>query len=357
MRALPTPSSSTATATSSTATSASRSRRPTRKRQIAAKIATAINSVSWIPPGLSPLTPTRKVGGLDATATVSAADNTVVDVDGPTVTIDLGTSKLLSTLQDNKAYEIGTDQSGAALSDGKKLEVPKGVTLMFDAGAVVKLRGANVDVGSSAQNIDRSLGSVQVLGVPGESVYFTSYWNAAPRHDHRHQPVGPGGGGRRLGRTRLPQQLRLPGTGHRSQPAGSRTTRHLPRLRQPCRHQLRRRQGDRQRRAERLRPDRHDRGPPHRLLQHDHAQRRRRHVGRPRTASKNRRSTIGSARRSTRTTTAASGPTSTATRAKQQHQRPVPARRHQCRAVARESRACPPASTTSTSSWRFPRTS
>ena len=141
---------------------------------IAASIAAAINSVSWIPPGLSPLTPSRKIGGLYARATVSGS---VVDVDGPTVTIDLGTSKLLSTMQDNKAYEIGTDQSGAALSDGKKLEVPKGVTLIFDAGAVVKLHGANVDVGSSAQNIDRSLGSVQVLGVPDESVYFTSYFN------------------------------------------------------------------------------------------------------------------------------------------------------------------------------------
>ncbi len=123
------------------------------------------------------MTPTRKVGGLYARATVSTADNTVVNVDGPTVTINLGTSKLLSTLQDNKAYEIGTDQSGAALSDGKKLEVPKGVTLMFDAGAVVKLHGANIDVGSSAVTIDRSMGSVQVLGVPGESVYFTSYLN------------------------------------------------------------------------------------------------------------------------------------------------------------------------------------
>ena len=57
------------------------------------------------------------------------------------------------------------------------MDVPKGVTVMIDAGAVFKLRGANIDVGSSTQNIDRSLGAVQVLGTPSNSVYFTSYLN------------------------------------------------------------------------------------------------------------------------------------------------------------------------------------
>ncbi len=144
---------------------------------IAQKIAAAINSVSWIPAGLSPLTPARKLGGLDATANYTPGSN-IIDVDGPNVTIDLGTSKLLSTLQDNLAYEIGTDASGKALADGSSLNVPKGVTIIFDAGVVVKLSGANIYVGSSGLGVDHSLGSVQVLGVPNENVYFTSYWDA-----------------------------------------------------------------------------------------------------------------------------------------------------------------------------------
>ena len=57
------------------------------------------------------------------------------------------------------------------------MDVPKGVTVMIDAGAVFKLRGANIDVGSSTQNINRSLGAIQVLGTPTNSVYFTSYLN------------------------------------------------------------------------------------------------------------------------------------------------------------------------------------
>ena len=98
------------------------------------------------------------------------------------MTINLGTGNLKSTLQDNMAYEIGTDTSGKALADGSLLDVPKGVTVIFDAGAVVKLRNANIYVGSSSQNVDHSLGSVQVLGIPDESVYFTSYWDAHVGH-------------------------------------------------------------------------------------------------------------------------------------------------------------------------------
>ena len=80
-----------------------------------------------------------------------------MSVNGTTVTIDLGTSNLKSTLQDDQAYEIGTNPLGVTLSDGKTMDVPKGVAVMIDAGAVFKLRGANIDVGSSTQNVDRSL--------------------------------------------------------------------------------------------------------------------------------------------------------------------------------------------------------
>ena len=144
---------------------------------VAAAIANAINSVSWIPPGLGQTTTSRKYGGLDANATVTGANLDVVSVNGTTVTINLGSSSLKSTLQDDQAYEIGTNPLGATLSDGKSMDVPKGVTVMIDAGAVFKLRGANIDVGSSTQNIDRSLGAIQVLGTPSNTVYFTSYLN------------------------------------------------------------------------------------------------------------------------------------------------------------------------------------
>lgn len=104
-----------------------------------------------------------------------------------------GADGSLVTIEDNLSYNIGFDNLGNALSDGSKFEVPRGVTVMIDAGAIVKLRGANIDVGSSAQGIDRSSGALQVLGVPtGQfnsstdltlkddigAVYFTSYYTA-----------------------------------------------------------------------------------------------------------------------------------------------------------------------------------
>lgn len=97
----------------------------------------------------------------------------------------------LATINDNLSYNVGFDNLGNALSDDSKFEVPRGVTVMIDAGAIIKLRGANIDVGSSAQGIDRSSGALQVLGVPtGQlnssndpalkddvgAVYFTSYY-------------------------------------------------------------------------------------------------------------------------------------------------------------------------------------
>jgi len=82
-----------------------------------------------------------------------------------------------ATLQDNLAYEIGYGLFGQPLVDGARLEVPQGVTLVIDAGAVFKLNQANIDVGSSAENVDRSRGALQVLGTPEHSVYFTSYFD------------------------------------------------------------------------------------------------------------------------------------------------------------------------------------
>ncbi len=95
----------------------------------------------------------------------------------------------LSTVTDNLSYNIGFDSLGNALSDGSTFQIPKGVTVMVDAGAIIKLRGANIDVGSLAQGIDHSGGALQVLGTPSTTkntagddigtVYFTSYYNTS----------------------------------------------------------------------------------------------------------------------------------------------------------------------------------
>lgn len=77
---------------------------------------------------------------------------------------------------DIKAYEIGKNPNNSAnLTDGAKFDVPKGVSVVIDAGVVIKMNGANIMVGSSDQNIDRSGGSIQLLGTPVHSVRITSY--------------------------------------------------------------------------------------------------------------------------------------------------------------------------------------
>lgn len=95
-----------------------------------------------------------------------------------------------TTLGDNFAYEIGFGSSGgpATLADGSTMSVPHGVTAMIDAGAVFKLRRARIGVGSSSASIDRSGGSLQILGTPQESVYFTSWHDESIGRD-AHPPT------------------------------------------------------------------------------------------------------------------------------------------------------------------------
>jgi len=83
----------------------------------------------------------------------------------------------LATLDDNVAYEIGYNTWNVPLEDGRIMDVPQGVTVMIDAGALFKLRKANIDVGSSAEGVDRSGGAIQVLGTPEHMVYFTSHFD------------------------------------------------------------------------------------------------------------------------------------------------------------------------------------
>jgi len=85
-----------------------------------------------------------------------------------------GADRNLATLADNQPYMVGLDFSGNPLPDGAKLEVPAGVTLMIDAGALIKMRGANIDAGTSAVNNFRNGGAIQVLGSTLQDVFITS---------------------------------------------------------------------------------------------------------------------------------------------------------------------------------------
>jgi DNA-binding beta-propeller fold protein YncE len=84
----------------------------------------------------------------------------------------------LNTLRDNFGFEIGPGPlAGQILADGKTLDVPRGVTVMADAGVIFKLNQARIGVGSSSLSVDRSGGVFQALGTPDRPVYFTSYFD------------------------------------------------------------------------------------------------------------------------------------------------------------------------------------
>jgi VCBS repeat-containing protein len=87
-----------------------------------------------------------------------------------------GADRNLATLSDNRPYLIGVDGT-TPLADGMSLDVPQGVTVMIDAGALFKMSEANVDVGTSAEGVDRRAGALQVLGTPQHNVFFRSYRN------------------------------------------------------------------------------------------------------------------------------------------------------------------------------------
>ncbi|XZE21695.1 GEVED domain-containing protein [Pirellulaceae bacterium SH449] len=74
----------------------------------------------------------------------------------------------------NRAYEIGTNRFGQALADGAFFNVPKNVTVMIDAGAIIKMGQSRIGVGSSTVSVDRSGGALQVLGTPDARVIITS---------------------------------------------------------------------------------------------------------------------------------------------------------------------------------------
>ncbi len=80
------------------------------------------------------------------------------------------------TQEDNFGFEVGTGGLGnQPLSDGASMNVPRGVTVMIDAGVLFKMGRSVIGVGSSTSSGDRSRANLQVLGKPGQSVVFTSY--------------------------------------------------------------------------------------------------------------------------------------------------------------------------------------
>ena len=123
-----------------------------------------------------------------ASAVAAAVPGTTIRVVG-----NGGVDGRLETPGDAFSYQIGFDNRGIALADGSTLDVPNGVQLVIEAGAVFKMRTSRIGVGSTAPLVDRSGSSIQVLGTPSivtssgfvarnslneiipGSVYFTSY--------------------------------------------------------------------------------------------------------------------------------------------------------------------------------------
>ena len=77
-----------------------------------------------------------------------------------------GTDGRVETLGDNFSYQIGFSQNGLPLVDGSSLNLPKDVRMIIDSGAVLKLSGARIGVGSVSPLVDVSNSSLQVLGTP-----------------------------------------------------------------------------------------------------------------------------------------------------------------------------------------------
>ncbi|MFN7803682.1 MAG: hypothetical protein ACK5TO_06695, partial [Planctomycetaceae bacterium] len=123
-----------------------------------------LNSSDWDPQG----TLERPFSTIAAALSAATAGQ-IVRIVG-----NSGADGQAGSLDDNRSYLIGFDTLGNAAEDGADFIVPQDVTVMIDAGAIIKLRGAIIDVGKTVPNIDRSGGVLQVLGTPGNQVQFTS---------------------------------------------------------------------------------------------------------------------------------------------------------------------------------------
>ncbi len=85
----------------------------------------------------------------------------------------------LGSLGDDLPYLIGTSFLGNPEPDGTTFTIPAGVTVMVDAGAIIKLHAAAIDLGDTVPNLSRSGAALQVLGTPNNNVVLTSLYNNA----------------------------------------------------------------------------------------------------------------------------------------------------------------------------------
>jgi hypothetical protein len=130
--------------------------------------------------GVNAITLSRTASATSATAALTFSNGRLsfpfVEIDDALAAVTASTKIIRIVGNDqNKPYLVGTTLAGQPLPDGATFNVPKGVTAMIDAGAIFKLRAANIDVGSSSALVDRSGAAIQVLGLPGNAVIFTSY--------------------------------------------------------------------------------------------------------------------------------------------------------------------------------------
>ncbi|WP_442506520.1 tandem-95 repeat protein [Novipirellula sp. SH528] len=153
--------------------------------QIATNIANAINT-SAAGPALAGSV-NAAIGASSRVVQISGIDLLNVDgtetlVNAPNLIRVVGNGGLdgdISTFGDNVPYLVGVKSDNSSLRDGRDLLVPQGTTLMIDAGALIKLRKANIDIGTSSINISRAGSAIQILGTPEDPVYMRSYNNDA----------------------------------------------------------------------------------------------------------------------------------------------------------------------------------
>ena len=77
-----------------------------------------------------------------------------------------GADGRIETATDNLSYQIGFANNGLPLPDGSDLNLPQGVHMVIDSGAVFKMNRSRIGVGSVSPLIDASDTSIQVLGTP-----------------------------------------------------------------------------------------------------------------------------------------------------------------------------------------------
>ncbi|MBU6175473.1 MAG: hypothetical protein KGQ60_16820, partial [Planctomycetes bacterium] len=124
--------------------------------------------------------------------TIQSAFNAAQPGDIVRLVANGGSDGNILTTSDNRAYEIGSGGlNNQSLSDGRTMEVPKGVTVMIDPGVLVKVGRTAIGVGSSTTSDDRSQAGLQVLGTPEMNVLFTSYTDESLGIDTDSLPTTP----------------------------------------------------------------------------------------------------------------------------------------------------------------------